>query len=124
MWINWPCSDNTKDGLIMDGAEAVLKPNVRPETVEGIVLNPMQQSEPSKEALFTNADYAWNIGKKQVHYEKVAMNSFNYMDHGTIEDTPASIALRELSKHMMNSQQIGNEESIELKIDYQVSLML
>ena len=115
MWINWPCSDNTKDGLIMGGAEAVLKPNVRPETVEGIVLNPMQQSEPSKEALFTNADYAWNIWEEASHYEKVWHDSFNYMDHGTIEDTPASIALRELSKHMMNSQQIGNEESIELK---------
>ena len=37
------------------------------------------------------------------------------MDHGTIDDTPASIALRELSKHMMNSQQIGNEESVDLK---------
>ncbi|WP_286670061.1 beta-N-acetylglucosaminidase domain-containing protein [Thomasclavelia cocleata] len=115
MWINWPCSDNTKDGLIMGGAEAVLKPNVDPSTVEGIVLNPMQQSEPSKEALFTNADYAWNIWKEASKYDQVWHDSFNYMDHGTIEDTPASIALRELSKHMMNSQQIGNEESVELK---------
>ena len=115
MWINWPCSDNTKDGLIMGGAEAVLKPNVNPATVEGIVLNPMQQSEPSKEALFTNADYAWNIWEEASKYDQVWHDSFNYMDHGTIDDTPASIALRELSKHMMNSQQIGNEESVELK---------
>ncbi len=115
MWINWPCSDNTKDGLIMGGAEAVLKPNVDPSTVEGIVLNPMQQSEPSKEALFTNADYAWNIWEEASKYDQVWHDSFNYMDHGTIDDTPASIALRELSKHMMNSQQIGNEESVDLK---------
>ena len=115
MWINWPCSDNTKDGLIMGGAEAVLKPNVDPSTVEGIVLNPMQQSEPSKEALFTNADYAWNIWEDASKYDQVWHDSFNYMDHGTIDDTPASIALRELSKHMMNSQQIGNEESVDLK---------
>ena len=115
MWINWPCSDNTKDGLIMGGAEAVLKPNVNPDTIEGIVLNPMQQSEPSKEALFTNADYAWNIWENASDYNQVWYDSFNYMDHGTIADTDASIALRELSKHMMNSQQIGNEESVDLK---------
>lgn len=115
MWINWPCSDNTKDGLIMGGAETVLKPNVDAHKVDGIVLNPMQQSEPSKQGLFTNADYAWNIWEDASEYDKVWHDSFSFVDHGTIDETPASIALRELSKHMMNSQQLGNEESIELK---------
>lgn len=115
MWINWPCSDNTKDSLIMGGAEAVLKPNVNPDTVNGIVLNPMQQSEPSKAGLFTNADYAWNIWEDASKYNTVWHDSFNYIDHGTIEDTKGSSAYRELSKHMMNSRQIGNEESFEIK---------
>lgn len=115
MWINWPCSDNTKDSLIMGGAEAVLKPNVNPNTVNGIVLNPMQQSEPSKAGLFTNADYAWNIWDTASKYDTVWHDSFNYIDHGTIEDTKGSSAYRELSKHMMNSRQIGNDESVEIK---------
>lgn len=115
MWINWPCSDNTKDGLIMGGAETVMKPNTRPEIVDGIVLNPMQQSEPSKQGLFTNADYAWNIWDKAEHYDDVWHDSFNYIDHGTIYDTPGSVAYRELSKHMKNSQQLNNEESEEIK---------
>lgn len=114
MWINWPCSDNTKEGLIMGGAQAVLKPNVDAHKVDGIVLNPMQQSEPSKQGLFTNADYAWNIWSDTEHYDKVWNDSFAFMDHGTIDDTDASVALREISKHMMNSKQIGNEESFEL----------
>ena len=114
MWINWPCSDNTKDGLIMGGAEAVLKPSTNPETVNGIVLNPMQQSEPSKQGLFTNADYAWNIWSDEDHYTQVWNDSFSYIDHGTHEETAGSNAYRELSKHMKNSKQIGNAESEEI----------
>ena len=118
MWINWPCSDNTKDSLIMGGAEKVLKPNVNPDTVNGIVLNPMQQSEPSKEGLFTNADYAWNIWESEEKYDSVWYDSFNYIDHGTKYDTKGSNAYRELSKHMMSSAKLYNDESFE--ISYQI----
>ncbi len=110
MWINWPCSDNTKDGLIMGGAEAVLKPNTNRDTVNGIVRNPMQQSELSKQGLFTNADYAWNIWSNADHYTQVWNDSFSYIDHGTHEETAGSNAYRELSKHMKNSRQIGNAD--------------
>ena len=115
MWINWPCSDNTKDSLIMGGAQKVLKPNVNPDTVNGIVLNPMQQSEPSKQGLFTNADYAWNIWENEEKYNSVWHDSFNYIDHGNKYDTTGSSAYRELSKHMMNSAKLYNEESFEIK---------
>lgn len=115
MWINWPCSDNTKEGLIMGGAEMVLKPNVNPEYVDGIVLNPMQQSEPSKQGLFTNADYAWNIWSEASHYDDVWNDSFAYIDHGTGFETDGSNAYRELSKHMKNSDKLYNEESEEIK---------
>ncbi len=115
MWINWPCSDNTKDSLIMGGAEKVLHAGVDPKTVEGIVLNPMQQSEPSKQAIFTNADYAWHIWEKDAYYKQVWQDSFAYVDHGTAQNTAASDALREMSKHMMNSAKLYNEESLDLK---------
>lgn len=113
MWINWPCSDQTKDGLIMGGATRFLIPGADPEKIAGIVLNPMQQSEPSKHGILANADYAWNIWESESDYERVWHDSFNYMDHGTIYDTEASIALRELGKHMINSN-TGNPESVEL----------
>ena len=45
MWINWPCSDNSKRHLIMGGYANFLHPGVNPEKIQGIVLNPMQQSE-------------------------------------------------------------------------------
>ena len=113
MWINWPCSDQTKDGLIMGGATRFLIPGADPEKIAGIVLNPMQQSEASKHGILANADYAWNVWENESDYEKVWHDSFNYMDHGTVYDTEASIALRELGKHMINSN-TGNPESVEL----------
>ncbi len=99
MWINWPCSDNTKDGLIMGGATRFLIPGADPAKMKGIVLNPMQQSEPSKHGIFANADYAWNIWEDASDYDKVWHDSFNYIDHGTIYDTPASIAYKELETY-------------------------
>ena len=113
MWINWPCSDQTKDGLIMGGATRFLIPGADPNKIAGIVLNPMQQSEASKHGILANADYAWNIWETASDYDRVWSDAFNYMDHGTVYDTESSIALRELGKHMINSN-TGNPESVEL----------
>ena len=41
MWINWPCSDNSKRHLIMGGYITFLHPGVDPSNIQGIVLNPM-----------------------------------------------------------------------------------
>ncbi|MBS5151349.1 MAG: beta-N-acetylglucosaminidase domain-containing protein [Butyricicoccus pullicaecorum] len=118
MWINWPCTDNSKRHLIMGGYTTFLHPEVNPEKIQGIVLNPMQQSEPSKVAIFGNACYAWNIWTER-EAEQAWEDSFSYVDHDTHEETEASEALRELSKHMIN-QNMDNrvtklEESVELK---------
>lgn len=122
MWVNWPCTDfysndnfQDRDHLIMGGATDVLKPKVNPQTIDGVILNPMQQSEPSKEAIFTNADYAWNIWQSEEKYDEVWDDSFHFMDHGTVEQTEASIALREISKHMISSSSYRSEESVDLK---------
>ena len=118
MWINWPCSDNSKQHLIMGGNDTFLHPDVTPGSVEGIVLNPMQQAEANKSALFANADYSWNIWETRDEADKNWEASFKYMDHGTAEDTDASKALREISKHMINqnmdSRVTALQESIEL----------
>jgi len=65
MWINWPCSDNSKSHLIMGGYDTFLHPGVDPSKIQGIVLNPMQQSEPSKVGIFGNATYSWNIWRSK-----------------------------------------------------------
>ncbi len=43
MWINWPCTDNSKKHLIMGGYTTFLHPGVDPSKIQGIVLNPMQR---------------------------------------------------------------------------------
>lgn len=101
MWINWPCTDNSKRHLIMGGYTTFLHPGVSPEKIQGIVLNPMQQSEPSKVAIFGNACYSWNIWTED-EAEQAWEDSFKYADHETYEETDASNALKELSKHMIN----------------------
>lgn len=101
MWINWPCSDNSKRHLIMGGYITFLHPGVDPSNIQGIVLNPMQQSEPSKVAIFGNACYSWNIWTED-EADQAWEDSFKYVDHETYEETDASNALKELSKHMIN----------------------
>lgn len=118
LWINWPCTDNSKQHLIMGGQEVFLQPNVDPENIEGIVLNPMQQSEPSKVAIFANADYAWNIWSSSEEADQNWNDAFAYVDHANNNETAASNALKELSKHMINQNMDGRvaklEESVEL----------
>lgn len=118
LWINWPCSDNSKKHLIMGGYDTFLHPNVNPENIQGIVLNPMQQSEPSKVAIFGNACYAWNIWKDKATANKAWEDSFKYVDHNSAIENEASAALRELSKHMINQNMDDRvtklQESVEL----------
>ncbi len=118
LWINWPTTDNSKQHLIMGGHNAFLHANVDPSNIEGIVLNPMQQAEPSKVAIFANADYSWNIWSDPAEGDLNWNDAFAYIDHGTPDETAASNALRELSKHMINQNMDGRvvklQESVEL----------
>lgn len=117
-WINWPCSDNSKKHLIMGGNDTFLHPGVDPSKIDGIVLNPMQQAEANKSALFAVADYAWNIWDSKEEADENWNDSFKYMDHGTAEETDASLALKEISKHMINQNMDSRvrplQESVEL----------
>lgn len=118
LWINWPCSDNSKRHLIMGGYTNFLQVGVQPQNIQGIILNPMQQSEPSKVAIFGNACYSWHIWTKD-EADQAWIDSFKYVDHESYEETPASTALREMSKHMINqamdSRVVKLEESVEIK---------
>lgn len=104
LWVNWPCSDNVRARLMMLGQDKFLRPNVVPGTVEGIMLNPMQQSEPSKVGLFCNADYAWNLWTDEQTAFKVWEDSFKYVEAEsaalTAEEKANADALKLLSQHM------------------------
>ncbi|AWX70028.1 hypothetical protein DP067_01440 [Mycoplasmopsis anatis] len=118
LWINWPCTDNSKNHLIMGGYKEFLHANVNPENIEGIILNPMQQSEPSKVAIFGAASYSWNKWSDRNDADKIWDDAFKHIDNKSAFDTPVSRAFRELSKHMINqkmdSRVVKLEESIEL----------
>ncbi len=118
MWVNWPCTDNSKSHLIMGGYSTFLHPGVDPAKIQGIVLNPMQQSEPSKVAIFGNACYSWNIWESANEADQAWNDSFKYVDHNSAIDNEASNAFRELSKHMINQNMDGRvtalQESVEL----------
>lgn len=100
MWINWPCSDNDKDALHMGGHNSFLGSDLKPGQVKGVVLNPMQQSEPSKQAIFMNADFTWNLWESEAHADQTWDKSFSYIDHNSPVATEGSNALHDLSVHM------------------------
>ena len=117
MWINWPCTDNSKSHLIMGGYTTFLHPGVDPAKIQGIVLNPMQQSEPSKVAIFGNACYSWNIWENADIANKAWQDSFKYVDHNSAVETEASTALYELSKHMMNQNMDSRVTALQESVD-------
>ena len=63
MWMNWPVNDYCMDALIMSKGEVLNKRIAYNEELQftGIVVNPMQQAEPSKLSIFAVSDYCWNI---------------------------------------------------------------
>ena len=119
MWINWPCSDNDKDALHMGGHNNFLGSDLKPGQVKGVVINPMQQSEPSKQGIFMNADFTWNLWTSESHADETWENSFSYIDHNSAIPTEGSNALHDLSGHMKRMYGGGatweNGESADIK---------
>ena len=119
MWINWPCSDNDKDALHMGGHNNFLGSDLKPGQVKGVVINPMQQSEPSKQGIFMNADFTWNLWESEAHADEAWEKSFSYIDHNSAIPTEGSNALHDLSEHMKRMYGGGatweNGESAEIK---------
>ena len=58
VWWNFPVSDYVRDHLLM-GASYGLD-TAAAHAMSGFVSNPMERAEPSKVAIFSVADYAWN----------------------------------------------------------------
>ena len=122
MWVNWPCNDNYKTGLIMGGHNTILHTGIDGHKYEGIILNPMQHSEPSKVAIFTAADYSWKPWDATEEGDQAWEDSFKYIDHVTALESDSSTALREVAKHMIYQgpvqtagRQAKFEESVDLK---------
>ena len=117
LWINWPCTDNSKQHLILGGGEKFLHPGVDPSLIGGVMLNPMQQSEPSKIALFSAAEYSWNIWKNEAEAKAVNDIAFNFAETGRFTETKESAAFRELGKHMINQHMDNRVVKLEESVD-------
>lgn len=117
LWINWPVTDNSKQHLILGGGEKFLHPNVDPSLLSGIMLNPMQQSEPSKIALFAGAQYSWKQWKSEEEAKKINDIAFNFVENGHFEDSKVSAAFRELGKHMVNQNMDNRVVKLEESVD-------
>ena len=129
LWVNWPCSDNTHDSLVMGGHNSILRPNLDGSKYHGIILNPMQDSEPSKVGIFTSADFCWNVwdgetAEAQQKGDQAWEDSFKYIDHMSAVETPSSSALRGIGRHMITqsdtqAERTGSkfEESLNIKDD-------
>lgn len=123
MWVNWPCSDNSKTSLTMGAHNVILHSDLTEDdinTLQGVMINPMQQSEASKAGIFQLADYTWNIWNGSDSAQRTADvwdDCFKYVDHDSAIETAESAALRELSKHMIRQNGNGNNsynESVAL----------
>ena len=101
MWINWPCSDNDRVALHMGGHDEFLGDDLTPGDILGVIVNPMQQSEPSKQGIFMTADFTWNLWEPETDTQQIWDDSFSYVDHGSPIATAGSDAWRELSSHMI-----------------------
>lgn len=117
LWINWPCTDNSKQHLILGGGEKFLHPGVDLSLIGGVMLNPMQQSEPSKIALFSAAEYSWNIWKNEAEAKAVNDIAFNFAETGRFTETKESAAFRELGKHMINQHMDNRVVKLEESVD-------
>ena len=88
-----------------------------PSKIQGIVLNPMQQSEPSKVGIFGNATYSWNIWRSKSEADQAWQDSFSFVDHNSAVPTAASNALRELSKHTINQNMDSRVTALQESVD-------
>lgn len=65
MWWNNPVNDDYDEFLYMHGLTArwIIEDEGPISSLQGLVLNPMNQGQASKIALFSSADYSWNPSK-------------------------------------------------------------
>lgn len=107
-WLNWPVNDINSRRMLMGKGEVL---NTDVTGLRGVITNPMQQSEPSKVAIFAVSDYAWNI--KGYQADKSWADSFQYIE------PDASNALYTMAKHLSDPSPNGHGltlgESEELK---------
>ncbi|MBR5577742.1 MAG: beta-N-acetylglucosaminidase domain-containing protein, partial [Lachnospiraceae bacterium] len=109
-WLNWPVNDINHSRMVM-GKGSQMKTDVNPQHLAGVVTNPLQEAEASKNALFAVADYTWNIAN--FDEDQSWEDGFKYIEPDATEE------LHTLAKHMSdpspNSHGLNLEESFELK---------
>lgn len=99
-WLNWPVNDINHSRMIMGHATKLLQTNINTNDLAGAVTNPMQESEPSKVAIFQLADYAWNV--ESFNGRQCWEDSFKYIEPNAADE------MYTLAKHMSNPEPNGH----------------
>lgn len=109
-WLNWPVNDINHSRMLMGEGTKLLQNNINVEDLAGAVTNPMQESEPSKVAIFQLANFSWNVKGFDGHQTWV--DAFKYVDADAADE------LYTLAKHMANPEPNGHglvmPESVEI----------
>lgn len=109
-WLNWPVNDINHSRMLMGDGSSMLDTGINVNDIHGAVTNPMQESEPSKVAIFQVADYTWNVAG--FNGNQTWKDSFKYIE------LYAANELYTLAKHMANPEPNGHglvmPESVEL----------
>lgn len=109
IWWNFPVSDYVRDHLLL-GASYGLDTDIAKE-MSGFVSNPMDKAESSKIALYSIADYTWNM--KAYNFRESWENAIRYVMPGAAE------AFRTFASHNSDPGRNGHgyrrDESTEIK---------
>ncbi len=109
-WLNWPVNDINHSRMLMGDGSSMLSTDINVNDIYGAVTNPMQESEPSKVAIFQVADYGWNVASFDGN--QTWRDSFKYIEPYAADE------LYTLAKHMSNPEPNGHglvmPESVEL----------
>ncbi|HIX90694.1 MAG TPA: beta-N-acetylglucosaminidase domain-containing protein, partial [Candidatus Agathobaculum pullicola] len=76
-WVNYPCNEHAKSGLLLGSAKYYLKDDIT--GLGGAVSNPIFFAETSKVAYFQLANYFWNVHDVEANADYVWEQSFKYL---------------------------------------------
>ncbi|MGZ9755540.1 beta-N-acetylglucosaminidase domain-containing protein [Mycoplasma sp. 246B] len=110
LWVNWPYTETTQSKLILGGYKAFLKPNPDTTKFTGLFLNASPYEQASKIAMFGGANYGWKKWKTDDEINKVLSAAFKHSINNSEQDSPVSLAYKEVAKHLVNKGQVFSPE--------------
>lgn len=137
-WWNYPVNDYWDDRLLMQEFGTSVSNDV--DNLNAFVLNPMNQAEASKVAIYSGADYAWNTADFESHsswqraikeltpdtvksFERFADNIGGIKEHSGYYDESNYLSdkIDELTNEL-NSEEVSNETATVMLKEFELIL--